>query len=75
MVAVILTILAFAIMVWVQLIPLKKRKDRKDLIIFSVFTVLALGLTIMHALGLDLPDPNKPVSVVVENLLNRLGKF
>lgn len=68
-------VLVFAIMCWYQIPPLVKGARWKDLALFLTLTVIAFGLTIMHGLGLALPNPNAPVYVLVENILGYLGGF
>lgn len=72
---IIFIILAFVLMCRYQIPPLVRSTQWKDLAIFLALTVLALGLTLVHVMGLDLPNPNAPVYVLVENILGYLGQF
>ena len=54
---VILIILGYIIIGAVEIIPLIKKKQKKELIVYSVFFVSAFIISLLLALGVEIPSP------------------
>jgi len=65
---VILVILAFAVIVALQVPPLVKKKYIKELVAFSVFLFLGFVLMLLLVLGVQLPSPTEAVMKLFDAL-------
>jgi len=65
MTTIVLILLGFAIICCYEIPKLIERKYWKELVIFSVFLMIALVFTIMHGMGITLPNPNQPAELLL----------
>lgn len=65
-----LIVIGFAIICWLEIPWMVERKYWKELGIFSAFLLLAFSLTLLHGLGVQLPNPNN----AVEKVLNYISR-
>jgi hypothetical protein len=49
--------------------PLIKNREKKELIAFAVFFVLAFVLTILYALDVNIPSPIKGIQHIIVDVL------
>lgn len=54
-------ILFYAFICVVELTPLIKRKQIRELLAYSTIISIAFTLSILLGLGIDLPDPSEPI--------------
>ncbi|WP_419955083.1 hypothetical protein ACN6MT_05800 [Neobacillus niacini] len=50
-------LLIAAVILWMEVPPLLEKKDKKELVVFSIFLVIGLGLSIAQGLGKPIPNP------------------
>ena len=68
---IILMILLFLGIIWLEVPGLVHRKMWRELIAFSVFMIISMGLSIPQVLGIPVPSPNK----LINNLLKPLSAW
>lgn len=65
----ILVILAYAVIGFIEIVPLVKRKQKKEVILYSVTFSCAFILSLLLSLGVDIPSPARPIERVVKAVL------
>jgi len=63
---VIIIIITYLIIGIIEIIPLIKKKMKKELIIYSVTFITAFVLSILLSLGVKIPSPAKPIENVIK---------
>ena len=66
---IILIILAYLIIGIVEIIPLIKNRQKKELILYSIIFISAFTLSILLSLGVKIPSPAKPIEKVVKLII------
>ena len=59
----------FGLLVYFQVPALKKQGYTRDLAVFWILTGIAFTLTVLQALGIEIPSPMKPIRYLVEDVL------
>lgn len=67
---IILLLILFAIIAYVNIPPLVKKKQWWDLKVYCGFFVVALTLSVLLALGVDIPSPIKGIQFIIKDLLH-----
>jgi len=65
-----LVLIGFAGIAAVNLPGLIKKKQRRDLAVYSVVFVLVLALGVLAALGVDIPSPIKAIQAFYRDVLH-----
>lgn len=65
----ILLLLIYAYILIANVPGLIKRKEWKELIVLSIFYVIAFGLGIMYVLGIPVPSPMKGLQHLIVDIL------
>jgi hypothetical protein len=50
-------LLVAAVILWIDVPPLLEKKDKKELLVFSILLAIGVGLSIALALGKPIPNP------------------
>jgi hypothetical protein len=50
-------LLVAAVILWIDVPPLLKKKNKKELLLFSILLAIGVGLSIALALGKTIPNP------------------
>lgn len=66
---ILLIILAYLIIGIIEIIPLIKNKQKKELILYSVTFISAFTLSVLLSLGVKIPSPAKPIEKVVKFII------
>ncbi|SHJ63952.1 hypothetical protein [Tepidibacter formicigenes] len=66
-----LIILAYLIIGFIEIVPLVKRNQRKELVLYSVMFGLAFVISILLSLGVKIPSPAKAIEKVVLTVLGK----
>jgi len=69
---IILVLLAFGLIIWLEVPGLVKKKMWRELIAFSVFLVIGMALTIPQVYGIRPFDPNAPIEALFKPLAELL---
>ena len=70
---VILIILTYSIIGFFEIVPLVKKKQKKELIIYLTTFTFAFVISILLGLGVKLPSPAKPIESAVKDILSIFG--
>lgn len=65
---VVLLVLAFLAIIWLEVPGLVKKKAWRELAAFSVFLALGFALALPQVLGLEVPNPNKAIEALFRPL-------
>ncbi len=65
-----LIILVFAVICYIEVPDLVKKKYWRELIVFFVFLIPGLVLTIMLSLDMYIPNPNRGIEFIVARVLS-----
>ena len=68
MVTVIVLALYLSVVIW-NFIPLVKKGDKKQSIVYGVFLSVSFCVLILHCYNIAVPGPSEAIRVVVEKLL------
>ncbi|WP_053955687.1 hypothetical protein [Inediibacterium massiliense] len=66
---VILIILAYLIIGVLEIVPLVKKKQKKELILYMTLFLTAFVMSILLSLGVKIPSPAKPIERVVKAVI------
>ncbi|QXM05083.1 hypothetical protein [Crassaminicella indica] len=66
---VILIILVYIIIGVVEIVPLVKKNQKKELILYSITFIAAFIMSILLSLGVKIPSPAKPIEKVVKMII------
>lgn len=66
----IILLLIFASMAYIQVPGLVKNKYWKELIAFSAFFVASFVLSILYVMDINIPSPIKGVKYIIEDVFN-----
>lgn len=71
---IVLVLLAFALIIWLEVPGLIKKKMWRELAAFSVFLVIGMALTIPQVYGIRPFEPNAPIEALFKPLAELLKK-
>lgn len=71
---IILLLLLFLGIIWLEVPGLVKKKMWRELIAFSVFLITGMALSIPQVLGIAVPNPSKPVEALFKPLVQWMGQ-
>ncbi|MDF9408400.1 MAG: hypothetical protein A4E52_01311 [Pelotomaculum sp. PtaB.Bin013] len=71
---IILVLLAFALIIWLEVPGLVRKKMWRELAAFSVFLVIGMALTIPQVYGIRPFKPNAPIEALFKPLADFLRK-
>jgi len=69
---IVLVLLAFALIIWLEVPGLVKKKMWRELAAFSVFLVIGMALTIPQVYGIRPFEPNAPIEALFKPLAELL---
>ena len=67
----ILVIIAYAIVGFIEIMPLIKKKKKKELILYSITFISAFVISILLSLGVEIPSPAKPIASMVKAVIGK----
>ena len=67
---IILLIIAFALIAFLDLPKLIKQKQWKDLAVFLFFFIFAFTVAFLHTIGIAIPSPIKGIQYVIKDILH-----
>ena len=67
----VLVILVYALIGFIEIVPLVKKKQRKELVLYSVTFGLAFIISLLLSLGVKIPSPAKPIERLVLFILGK----
>ncbi|MBF7082417.1 hypothetical protein IT084_05415 [Desulfallas sp. Bu1-1] len=71
---VVLLVLVFLGIIWLEVPGLVRKKMWRELAAFAVFLLIGMALSIPQALGIELPNPNRPIEVLFKPLAEWMQK-
>ncbi|SHH07956.1 hypothetical protein [Tepidibacter thalassicus] len=66
-----LVILAYLIIGVIEIVPLLKKNQKKELVLYSITFILAFVISILLSLGVKIPSPAKAIEKVVLTVLGK----
>ncbi|MFZ5966901.1 MAG: hypothetical protein ACOYVK_06975 [Bacillota bacterium] len=67
----VLVILAYIVIGAIEIIPLIKKKQKKELVVYSVLFGGAFILSLLLSLGVEIPSPAKYITKIVEAVVGK----
>ncbi|MCG8500524.1 MAG: hypothetical protein MJB12_08985 [Firmicutes bacterium] len=67
----VLVILAYALIGFIEIVPLVQKKQRKELVLYSVTFGLAFIISLLLSLGVKIPSPARPIERLVLFILGK----
>ena len=68
---VVLVILAYIIIGAIEIVPLVKKKEKKELVLYSATFLFAFVISVLLSLGVKIPSPAKPIEKIVMTILGK----
>ncbi|MCT4618858.1 MAG: hypothetical protein N4A62_05665 [Marinisporobacter sp.] len=68
---IILIILAYIVIGVIEITPLVKKNQKKELILYSITFGVAFIISLLLGLGVKIPSPAKPIEKVVKMVIGR----
>ena len=62
----------FAVLIWIEVPGLIKKKSWRELAAYSVLMVLAITVSMLYALDVDIPNPVKNTQYYVKNAVEAM---
>jgi hypothetical protein len=62
--------LIYILIFFIEYIPLLKKKNYKDITLYSFLIALSLLINLLISLGITIPTPVKPIEIIVNKLFN-----
>ncbi len=66
---ILLLIISFLGIAFLDMPKLIKNKDKKEIIVFSIFFIFAFVMSLLHILGVKIPSPMQGI----QNIIKKLG--
>ena len=67
----VLVILAYALIGFIEIVPLVQKKQHKELVLYSVTFGLAFIISLLLSLGVKIPSPARPIERLVLFILGK----
>lgn len=67
----VLIILAYIIIGIIEIVPMVKKKQKKELILYSVTLMIAFIISLLLSLGVDIPSPAKAIEKIVLTVIGK----
>lgn len=67
----VLVILGYIIIGFIEIVPLYKKKQKKELILYSITFTIAFVMSVLLSLGVKIPSPAKPIEKIVLTILGK----
>ena len=67
----ILIILGYLIIGAIEIIPLYRKKQKKELTVYCIFFLAAFIISLLLSLGVKIPSPAKPIEAIVKAVLGK----
>ena len=67
----VLVILGYIIIGFIEIVPLYKKKQKKELILYSITFTIAFVMSVLLSLGIKIPSPAKPIEKIVLTILGK----
>ncbi|QZY54579.1 hypothetical protein [Crassaminicella profunda] len=68
---VILIVLVYIVIGVIEIVPLVKKNQKKELILYSITFAAAFIISVLLSLGVKIPSPAKPIEKVVKMVIGR----
>ncbi len=66
---VILIILGYVVIGIIEIIPLIKKGEKKELVVYSIIFISSFIISILLGLGFELPSPATPIENVIKSII------
>jgi len=66
-----LIILFYVIIGLLEIIPMIKRGERKETVVYCIFLSLSFILSLLLSLGVEIPSPAKSLEKVIDSIIGR----
>lgn len=67
----ILVILAYIIIGIVEILPMVKKNQKKELVLYSIIFSGAFVLSLLLSLGINVPSPARPIEKVIQAITGK----
>ncbi|MFJ5769829.1 hypothetical protein [Psychrobacillus sp. NPDC093180] len=67
-------LLVAAVIVYLEVPSLVKKKQKKELIVFSVLLAIGVGLGVLHSFGKPIPNPTQLLTFIFKPLHHLLSR-
>ncbi|MBF8984066.1 hypothetical protein IZY60_11005 [Lutibacter sp. B2] len=67
----VLVILGYIIIGFIEMVPLYKKKQKKELVLYSVTFTIAFGMSLLISVGVKIPSPAEPIKKIVLVILGK----
>lgn len=67
----VLVILAYLLIGIIEIVPMIKKGEKKELLLYSFLFFSAFGLSLLLSLGVEIPSPAKPIQKAVEAVIGK----
>jgi len=67
----VLVILGYIIIGFIEIVPLYKKKQKKELILYSITFTITFVMSVLLSLGVKIPSPAKPIEKIVLTILGK----
>ncbi len=68
---IILVILAYALLIYFDLIPLYRKKYRRDFWVNTVLTLFTFGIAVLISLDVAIPSPVYPIKSLISLIIGK----
>jgi len=69
-----LVLIVFLAIIWLEVPPLVRQKMWRELIVFSLFMLIGMALSIPQVLGIPVPSPNGPIELIFQPFADWMKK-
>lgn len=67
----VLVILGYIIIGTIEMVPLYKKNQKKELIVYAFFFTAAFIISLLLSLGVEIPSPTKPIERIVKSIMGK----
>ncbi|WZL72585.1 hypothetical protein QBE52_16190 [Clostridiaceae bacterium 35-E11] len=68
---VVLVILVYSIIGVIEIVPMVKKNEKKELLVYSILFSGAFVLSVLLSLGVKVPSPAKPIEKIVKAIIEK----
>jgi len=68
-------LLIASVIVWIEVPPLLKKKQKKEIIVFSILLAIGIGMSMTMGFGISIPNPAEFLSFLLKPFSEGLTKY